>query len=204
MRTAGVDTWTGLLRESLLRSAVRRVLAGATARPRWIPRRVLSVSADVDAAEGVGALRFVWRPRSRRGREHFELMRRYGRRWRSVGGGGGPVGDPVDVEVLDVRSGCGVRTFPHDHTPPLPNSLTLWIGCLEVHVGPDVDHVLVGTRRIPVPEGRALVAVWTSSHPGRPLRPLVVAVGRDGTELSRMGPLDGLDTHTRARLAREL
>ncbi len=57
---------------------------------------------------------------------------------------------------------------------------------------------------IEAPEQRRLIAVWTSPQSSRIAHPVIVALGRDGGELSRMGPHDSLDTHTWARLREEL
>ena len=66
-----------------------------------------------------------------------------------------------------------------------------------------MGHVLIGDRRIDVPEHRRLIAVWTSPRLSRGLRPVIVALGRDDAEISRIGPHDSLDTHTWARLREE-
>lgn len=170
-----------------------------------MPRRVLTVvSADVDDKAGVGALWLEWRPKSPRMREHLVLLEWYGERWRYVGGGSGSGDDPVDVDVLDVCNGAGALSLTRGHD--LPHSLTTapWIGCAKVRLGRNVSHVLIGDRRIEVPERRTLIAAWTSPRLSRGLRPVIVALGRDGAELSRMGPHDSLDTHTWARLREEL
>ncbi|MFE4413112.1 hypothetical protein ACIQFZ_38620 [Streptomyces sp. NPDC093064] len=46
--------------------------------------------------------------------------------------------------------------------------------------------------------------MWTSPQVSRGARPVIVAIGYDGTELSRMGPHDSLDTRTWERLREEL
>jgi hypothetical protein len=66
-----------------------------------------------------------------------------------------------------------------------------------------VGHVLIGARRVGVPEHRELIADWTSRYVSRGPRPVIVALGHGGTELSRIGPHDGLDTHTWSRLREE-
>ncbi|MEU8780215.1 hypothetical protein [Streptomyces sp. NPDC048637] len=162
------------------------------------------VSADVDGAAGVGAIWIVRRPKSRRVREHTELVEWYGEQWRHVGGGSGPGDDPVDVDVLDICNGGGAVSLTR--SLDLPHSITAapWIGYVKVCLGRDVGHVLIGARRIVAPEQRRLIAVWKSPRISRRVRPVIVALGRDGTELSRFGPHDTLDTHTWARLGEEL
>lgn len=157
---------TGFRWESFLRGVVMRVSAGAEPQPWWMPRRVLTVvSADVDDKAGVGALWLEWRPKSPRMREHLVLLEWYGERWRYVGGGSGSGDDPVDVDVLDVCNGAGALSLTRGHD--LPHSLTTapWIGCAKVRLGRNVSHVLIGDRRIEVPERRTLIAAWTSPPP---------------------------------------
>ncbi|MGW7611481.1 hypothetical protein ACWGKW_30330 [Streptomyces sp. NPDC054766] len=137
-------------------------------------------------------------------REHIALLEWYEQQWRYVGGGSGPGEDPFNVDVLDVRNGGGVLSLTRSIDPPRSITAAPWISCVKVSLGQDVDHVLVGARRFEKPEHRKLIAVWTSPYTSRGARPVIVAVGRDGAELSRIGPHDSLDTHTRARLREEL
>ncbi|MDT0468774.1 hypothetical protein [Streptomyces gibsoniae] len=204
MRAWGEAVLMGPRVERLLRGVVRRVLARGEPHPWWLPRRVLTVvSADVDITAGVGEIWIVWRPKSPRMREHIALVERYDEQWRHVGGGGCPGDDPVDVDVLDVCSGGGVLSLTRSLDPPHSMTMAPLISCAKVRLGRDVAHVLVGGRRIAVPEQRMLIAVWASSQISRGVRPVVVALGRDGAELSRLGPRDSLDTYTWARLREE-
>ncbi|WP_234343561.1 hypothetical protein [Streptomyces sp. NRRL F-5123] len=190
--------------ETLLPGVVRRVLKGAALQPRWVPRRVLTVvSADVDTAGGVGAVWVVWRPKSPRAREHTALLEWYDEQWSYVGGGIGSPSDPAGVDVIEVRGGGGALSLTRRLDPPHSIATAPWIGCVEVHLGQDVSHVLIGNRRVDAPQQRKLIAAWKSSHADR-ARPVIVALAPDGTELSRIGPHDVLDTHTWARLREEL
>lgn len=205
MQAWGKAVRTGPRLETFLRGVVRRVLAREAPQPWWIPRRLLTVvSADVDATAGVGAVWIVWRPKSPRMREHIALLEWYGEQWRYVGGGSGPGEDPFNVDVLDVRNGGGVLSLTRSIDPPRSITAAPWISCVKVSLGRDVDHVLIGARRIDNPEHCKLIAVWTSPYISRGARPVVVALGRDGAELSRIGPHDSLDTHTWARLREDL
>ncbi|MFD8999920.1 hypothetical protein ACFV0T_02875 [Streptomyces sp. NPDC059582] len=204
--------WVGRRVDALLPGVVRRVSAGGHPQPRWLPRRVLTVvSADVDVTVGAGAVWFVLRPRSARAREHTALLEWYGGQWRHLGGGNGPLDDPVGLDVMEVRAGGGVLSRTRRHDPPRSSETAPWIACATIHLGRDVGHLLVGNRRFDVvgnrrfdaPERRGLVVAWMSPPGSRGVRPAVVAFGRDGTELSRLGPHDSLDTHAWARLREE-
>ncbi|MER5943504.1 hypothetical protein ABT121_40155 [Streptomyces sp. NPDC001928] len=186
-------------------SAVERRTAADEPQPWWMPRRVLTVvSADVDATAGVGAIWIEWRPKSPRVREHLALLEWDGEQWRCVGGGFSSGDDPAHVDVLDVRNGAGVLSRKGRDEVPTSITVAPWISCAKVGLGPDVGHVLIGGRRIEIPEQRRLIAVWTSSYVSRGARPVIVALGHDGAELSRIGPHDSLDTYTWARLREEL
>ncbi|GHG94204.1 hypothetical protein [Streptomyces lanatus] len=202
MRAWAERMWTGPRWEAFLLGVLRRAAsAGAEPQPWWLPRRVLTVvSVYVDVAAGVGAVWAEWRPGSPRMTQHLALCERYGDRWRYVGGGFGSGDDPVDVDVLDVRDGAGVLSRTRGPVTTAP-----WISCAKIRLGRDVTHVVIGTRRIEAPGHRALITTWTSPsrHTSPAARPLIVALGHDGTELSRIGPLDSLDSHTWARLRDE-
>ncbi|RPF39060.1 hypothetical protein EDD92_9246 [Streptomyces sp. TLI_185] len=204
-----MQAWAQALRtgprwESFLRGVVRRVPAGDEPQPWWMPRRVLTVvSADVDTTTGVGAIWIVARPKSPRAREHVALLEWHGEQWRHVGGSSSPADDPVDVEVLDVHHGGGVLGLTRSIDRPRSLTTAPWINFVKVRLGRNVGHVLIGGRRIENPTQGRLIAVWTSPHNRRAARPVIAAVGRDGTELSRLDPHDSLDSHTWARLRQE-
>ncbi|MEU6343267.1 hypothetical protein ABZ883_20255 [Streptomyces sp. NPDC046977] len=204
MRLWGQDLWTSRYVDALLPGVVRRVLDGAEPQPRYLWRRVLTVvSVDVDTAAGVGAVWIVWRPKSRRARQHTALLEWYDERWRCPGAAIGPADDPTSVDVIEVRGGAGTLSLTRrlDVCSVSPGT---WISCAEIHVGPGVGHILIGDRRIDAPQQGRLIAAWKCPYTERRKRPLIVAAGHDGTELSRMGPLDGLDSNTWARVRRYL
>ncbi|MGW1721997.1 hypothetical protein ACWCQK_03550 [Streptomyces sp. NPDC002306] len=212
MRAWDASWWAGRRVDALVPGVVRRVSAGRGAQPRWLPRRVLTVvSADLDVGVGAGAVWWVRRPRSARAREHTELLEWDGGRWWHLGGGSGPLDDPVDLDVMEVRAGAGTLSRTRRRGPPRSFGTAPWIACATIHLGPDVGHLLVGDRRFDLvadrpfeaSERRGLVVAWMSPPGGRGVRPVVVALGRDGTELSRLGPHDSLDTRTWARLRAE-
>jgi len=198
-------------RERFLRIAVKRALAGDEPQPWWMPRRVVSVvSADVDDVAGVGAIWIRWRPKASRTRECVALLEWFGERWWYAGGssGGGCEDDfadaDADADVLEVRNGGGVLSLTRTLDPPRSITAAPWISCVTLRLGRDVRRVLLGVRRIEVPERhRRLIAVWATPPGRRGVRPVIVALGRDDVELARQGPQDGLDTHTWARLREE-
>ncbi|MCR8575030.1 hypothetical protein [Streptomyces sp. Isolate_219] len=161
------------------------------------------VSADVDTTTGVGAVLLVWYPNFPWAREHTALLEWYDEQWEYVGGGSGTVSDPADVDVIELCGGGDALSLTGCLDAPRSVDTTPRIHCVEVHLGPDVGQILFGSRRIDAPERRKLIAAWMSPHASRSTRPVVVALGHDGTELSRIGPYDTLDTHTWARLAEE-
>lgn len=71
----------------------------------------------------------------------------------------------------EVRGGGGVLSLTRSLDPPHSIDTAPWIGCVEVHLGPDVGHFLIGNRRIVAPE-RKFVAAWTSHHASRGARPV--------------------------------
>jgi hypothetical protein len=174
-----------------------------------MPRRVLTVvSADVDARAGVGAVWMVWRPGAVGAWEYVEFLEWFDGRWRSLGGAGSSVGGSADadadVDVIEVRGGSGSLSLSRRIDPPRSVETALWIACVQVYLGADVDHIRVGDRRFDVTEQRRVVAVWKGPQIRRGTRPVIVAFGRDGGELSRLGPLDSLDSRTWARVREEL
>ncbi|MDX5570302.1 hypothetical protein PYK79_53180 [Streptomyces sp. ID05-04B] len=185
---------------------VQRALAGDEPQPWWMPRRVVSVvSADVDDAAGVGAIWILWRPKSSRARESVAFLEWFGERWRYVGGSSssGCEDGPADADVLEVHDGGGVLSLTRRLDPPRSITAAPWISCVTLRLGRDVRQVLLGGRRIEVPEQRRLIAVWVTPPGRRGVRPVIVALVRDGVELARQGPYDGLDSHTWARVREE-
>ncbi|MEU6012039.1 hypothetical protein [Streptomyces sp. NPDC047453] len=53
----------------------------------------------------------VWHPKSARAREQIALLEWYGAQWRYVGGSSGPVNDPGNVDVIEIRGGGGVLSL---------------------------------------------------------------------------------------------
>ena len=71
----------------------------------------------------------------------------------------------------------------------------------ELRVAAEVSHLLIGERRVEVPAHGRVIVVWKSpSTGGGCIRPLITAFGSDGSELSRIGPHDNVDSYTSEKL----
>jgi hypothetical protein len=194
---------------------VRRVTNGESAQFGWLPRRWLTVvSSDVDLDAGLGAVWVVWRPGSAKAETYTALIERCGQKWRNSGGGTAThgalpaerqaAGRPGQVGMIEIVGGVGVRSYAHRlrHRHPDSFGTAPWIGASELHLAAEVDHLLLGERRVEVPRNGTLIVAWKSPSTGRGgIRPLIVAVGHDGSELSRLGPHDGMDSYTWAQLS---
>lgn len=89
----------------------------------------------------------------------------------------------------DLPAGRGATGGGERSAAAVVDSAAPWFGCVKVSLGRDVDHVLIGARRIDSPGPCRLIAVWTSPCTSRRARPVIAARGQDGAELSRMGPM---------------
>jgi hypothetical protein len=208
-RMRRVERWMGII---VLRVA-RRVVSGKAPQPGWLPRRWLTVvSGDMDLDGGIGAVWLVWRPGSAKAETHTAMMERCGGQWQYTGGGsesGGDVaadrsaaGQPGQVGMIELGGGAGGLSHAYRLQHPHSGATAPWVGASELRVAADVDHLLLGDRRIEVPGYGRLIVAWKSPSTGRGgLRPLLVAVGRDGSELSRIGPHDRMDSYTWAKLS---
>ncbi|MFG2369732.1 hypothetical protein ACGFY3_50710 [Streptomyces mirabilis] len=199
--------------EIILPGVIRRIINGRAPQPGWLPRRQLTVvSGDVDLDEGIGAVWLVWRPRAAKAETHTALMELCGEEWQCTGGGSSSDGDlpagrpaaaqPGQVGMIELGGGAGGLSRAYRLRHPHSIGTAPWIGSNELQVAAEVDHLLLGERRIEVPGNSGLIVVWKSPSTGRGgIRPLIVAVGRDGSELSRIGPQDSMDSYTWAKLS---
>ena len=204
-----VERWMGII----VSRVARRVVSGKAPQPGWLPRRWLTVvSGDVDLDGGIGAVWLVWRPGSAKAETHTALIERCGGQWRYTGGGsasGGDVaagrsaaGEPGQAGMIECGGGAGRLGYAWRLQHPLSITAAPWVGSSELRVAAEVGHLLVGGRRIEVPGHGRLIVAWKSRSTGSGgLRPLIVAVGRDGSELSRIGPHDSMDSYTWAKVS---
>ena len=201
-----------------------RVLGGKDPQPGWLPRRLVTVlSGDVDVDAGCGAVWLVWRPWSSTAEPYTARVEHDGGHFRHIGAagvaGGGAVpgrdvaaGRPAASEAgqagmieLGGHSGGVSAAWRLQHHGP--GTGAPWVGASEVRVAAEVEHLLIGEqrRRVQVPgHGRVIVAWKSPNTIAGGIRPLIVAVGRDGSELSRLGPDDAMDTYTTAKLSGDL
>jgi hypothetical protein len=203
-----MERWMGIL----VPRVARCVINGKAPQPGWLPRRWLTVvAADMDTDAGVGAIWLVGQPESTKAETYTALMERCGGQWQYIGGGsssGGDVpanraaaGQPGQIGLIELQGGAGVLSYAYRQQHPRSISTAPWIGSSELQLASGVSHLLVGDRRIEVPGHGRLIVAWKSPSTGnRGLRPLIVAVGLDGSELSRIGPHDRMDSYTWAKL----
>jgi hypothetical protein len=178
---------------------------------------VTVVSGDIDPDAGVAVVRLVSHPGHDKGTEYTVLIERCGEEWRSggdVGAGGvadvppprGPAGSPGQVAMIELNGGGGTLSLAHRLEHPGDRAGSPWVRCATLRAAAEVDHVLFGERRLDLPASGVLTVVWKSPPlspaPIRPgPRPRVVAMDRDGVELSSIGPEDHMDSYTWATLA---
>ncbi|MFI9841607.1 hypothetical protein ACIHFD_31550 [Nonomuraea sp. NPDC051941] len=181
---------------------------GETPQPGWLPRRWLTVvSCDLDLRAGVGAIWLVSLPGSTRAINHTALIERCGQQWRWIGGGSGAAdlptersaaGSPGQIGMMEIGGESGVVSLVyrlrHPHLDSAP-----WVQSSELRVATEVDHLLLGERRIEVPAHGALIVVWKSPS-NHATRPLIVALNHEGSQLSKIGPHDRVDSFTWTRL----
>ena len=201
-----------------------RVLGEKDPQPGWLPRRLVTVvSGDVDVDAGCGAVWLVWRPWSSKAGTYTARVEHHGGQFRYMGAtgvvGGGAVLDrdvpagrpaasePGQVGMIELggHSGGVSSAWRLQHRGPSIDAP--WVGASELRVAAEVDHLLIGQqrRRVQVPgHGRVIVAWKSPNTIVGGTRPLIVAMGRNGSELSRLGPADVMDTYTTVKLSGDL
>ena len=204
-----MERWMGII----VPRVARRVVNGKAPQPGWLPRRWLTVvSGDVDFEGGIGAVWLVWRTRSAKAETYTARIERCGGQWQYTGAGrasGGEVaaerpaaGRPGQIGMIECGGGAGGLSYAYRLQYPHSITAAPWVGASELQVAAEVGHLLVGGRRVEVPGHGKLIVAWKSRSTGSGgLRPLIVAVGRDGSELSRIGPHDSVDSYTWAKLS---
>lgn len=209
-RMRRVERWMGIIVPRL----ARRVVNGKPPQPGWLPRRWLTVVwGDVDLEAGICAVWLTWRPGSAEAETRTALIERCGGHWQYTGGGSSTAasddagadrpaaGQSGQIGMIDCGGAAGGVSYAYRLRHPHSISAAPWVGASQLRVAAEVSHLLVGDRRIQVPGNGRLIVAWKSRSTGSGgLRPLIVAVGHDGSELSRIGPHDSLDSYTWANL----
>jgi hypothetical protein len=199
--------------EILVPRIFHRVLNRRTPQPGWLPRRYLTVvSADVDLDSGIGAVWLVRRPGSARAETLTARIERHGGRWEYGGAGRGAPGDveagrraaghPGQSGMIELggHSGGVSNAYLLEH-PHSPASAAPWVEASELRAAAEVSHLLIGERRVEVPAHGRVIVVWKSPLTASGgTRPLITAFGSDGSELSRIGPHDRMDSYSSAKL----
>jgi hypothetical protein len=208
-RMRRMERWMGII----VPRVARRVVNGKAPQPGWLPRRWLTVvSGDVDFDGGIGAVWLVWRPGSAKAETRTALIERCGGQWQYTGGGSASGGDVAtersvaghagQIGMIECGGGAGGLSYAYRLQHPHSITAAPWVGSSELRVAAEVGHLLLGERRIEVSRHGRLIVAWKSRSTGSGgLRPLIVAVARDGSELSRIGPHDSVDSYTWAKLS---
>jgi hypothetical protein len=111
-------------------------------------------------------------------------------------------GHPGQSGMIELggRSGGVSNAYRLEH-PHSPVSAAPWVEASELRAAAEVSHLLIGERRVEVPAHGSVIVVWKSpSTAAGGIRPLITAFGSDGSELSRIGPHDNMDSYTSAKL----
>jgi hypothetical protein len=166
----------------------------------------VALASDVDEDAAVAAVWLVHRPGSAASAQHTLEFER-GDGWRFLGGGssgaqefsltGRPsasVNGPASMMRLVSSSASRSRTDREKDATGLGVAGAGWVACAGFRLATEVGHLQVGERSVPVPgHGYAIVA-WRS--PPALARPLITAMGKDGSQLSELGPNSSMDSLT--------
>jgi hypothetical protein len=173
------------------------------------------LASDVDDDADVAAVWLVRHPGSPDSREATLQFERSGTNWRYLGASGGSgrefslagrpsasVDGPTTMLRLLNSSAARSRTDRQRQVGGLGMAGAGWVACAGFRLAAEVGHLQVGGRSIPVPGHGYAVAAWRS--PPALTRPVVVAVGKDGSRLSELGPAGSLDSLTWKSIERAL
>ena len=191
-----------------------RVLSGHGLRFSQRRAGFVALASDIDGDAGAAAVWLVHHPGSPDSAEHTLLFDR-GDGWRFLGGGssgaqefslaGRPsasLNGPMGMMRLMSSSSSRSRADRERDATGLGVAGAGWVACAGFRLAIEVGHLQVGERSIPVPgHGYAIVA-WRS--PPALARPLIVAVGRDGSRLTELGPNGSMDSLTWKSIERAL
>ena len=172
------------------------------------------LASDIDEDADVAAVWLVRHPGSPDSAQHTLEFERNGG-WRYVGGGGNSAQDfslagrpsasvdgPASMMRL-VSSSAGRSGIDREtDTVGLGAAGAGWVACAGFRLATEVGHIQADGRPIPVPGHGYVIVAWRS--PPALARPLIVAVGNDGSRLSELGPAAFLDSLTWESIERVL
>lgn len=173
-------------------------------RQRWAGFVVLA--SDVDKESGVAAVWLVRHPGSPGSAQHtLEFERSDGWRWLGAGSSSArdfSLADRPSASVsgaarmlrLLASSAARSRTDRDRQAGGLGVAGSGWVACAGLRLATEAEHLRVGERSIPVPSHGYAIVAWRS--PPELARPLIAAVGNDGSRLSELGPNNSLDSLT--------
>jgi hypothetical protein len=164
------------------------------------------LASDLDEDSHVAAVWLVRRPGSPDSAQHILQFER-AQGWRYLGAGSSSAqelslaGRPSvsvngPMSIVRSRGGCAARsrTDREKQAEALGIAGAGWVSCEGFQLAVEVRHLQVGERLIPVPDHGYAVVAWRS--PPAKTRPLIAAIGNDGSPLSELGPNDALDSLT--------
>ena len=192
-----------------------RVLSGR--RLGFSQRRAgfVALASDIDEDTDVAAVWLVHHPGSADSAQHTLDFERGTGGWRLLGGGGNSaeefslagrplasVHGPTSMMRLVSSSASRSRTDREKDATGLGVAAAGWVACAGFRVAAEVGHLQASGRSIPVPRHGFVIVAWRS--PPALARPLIVAVGKDGSRLTELGPHDALDSLTWDSIERAL
>jgi hypothetical protein len=174
----------------------------------------VALASDIDENAGVAAVWLVHHPGSLDSAQHTLEFER-GDGWRFLGGGsssarefsltGRPsasVNGPTSMMRLVSSSASRSAAERERDVTGLGVAGAGWVACAGFRLATEVGHLQVGERPVPVPGHGYVIVAWRS--PPALARPLIMAVGNDGSRLSELAPNSSVDSLTWESVERAL
>jgi hypothetical protein len=191
-----------------------QVLSG---RPLGVSQRragFVALASDVDEDAGVAVVWLLRHPGAPDSAEHTLQFERAGG-WRFLGGASSPArelslagrpsasvhGPSTMMRFLSSSASRSRAGWEQQEAGPGMASAG-WVACASFRLATEVGQLQVAGRSIPVPDHGYVIVGWRS--PPARARPLIVAVGKDGSRLSELGPDNFLDSLTWESVRRSL
>ena len=163
--------------------------------------------SDVDEDAGVAMVWLLRHPGAPDSAEHALQFEREGG-WRFLGGAGSsarelPLAGRPSASVHGPSTMMRFLSSSASRSRAGPEQQEAgWVSCASFRLATEVGQLQVAERSIPVPDHGYVIVGWRS--PSARARPLIVAVGKDGSRLSELGPDDFLDSLTWESVQRSL